>query len=125
MRPTAATADAARVTGQLAESQACRLLVDAGLRFVAANVRYKVGEIDLVMSDGEAMVFVEVRARCSVRFGGAAASVDHRKRLRLHRAANRYLLERFGQREWPACRFDVVAIEGGRMNWIRAAFDAA
>jgi putative endonuclease len=92
---------------------------------VAANVRYKVGELDLVMRDGSALVFIEVRTRRSLGFGGAAASVDHRKQLRLHRAANRFLLERFGQQRWPACRFDVVAFEAGRPNWIRAAFDAS
>jgi putative endonuclease len=92
---------------------------------VAANVRYKVGEIDLVMRDADTLVFVEVRSRGSSGFGGAAASIDHRKQLRLSRAANRYLLERFGQQRWPACRFDVVAYEAGRANWIRGAFDAA
>lgn len=91
---------------------------------MAANVRYKVGEIDLVMRDSGTLVFVEVRSRGSSSFGGAAGSVDHRKQLRLCRAANRYLLERFGQQRWPACRFDVVAFEAGRANWIRGAFDA-
>jgi putative endonuclease len=92
---------------------------------VAANVRYKVGELDLVMRDGATLVFIEVRSRRSLGFGGAAGSIDHRKQLRLRRAANRYLLERFGQQSWPACRFDVVAFEAGTANWIRAAFDAS
>ncbi len=90
---------------------------------VAGNVRYKVGELDLVMRDGATLVFVEVRSRSSSSFGGAAGSIDHRKRLRLSRAANLFLLERYGQQRWPACRFDVVAFEAGRPNWIRAAFD--
>jgi putative endonuclease len=92
---------------------------------VAANVRYKVGELDLVMRDGATLVFVEVRSRRSAGFGGAAGSIDRRKQLRLRRAANLFLLQRFGQRRWPACRFDVVAYEAGRPNWIRAAFGAA
>jgi putative endonuclease len=110
--------------GSDAEQAARRLLESAGLVHVAANVRYKVGELDLVMRDGDALVFIEVRARRSLRYGGAAASVGHHKRVRLHRAANRFLLERFGQHRWPACRFDVVAFEAGRPNWIKAAFDA-
>lgn len=125
MTPPSASPTAAQLAGQGAESRARRLLEEAGLRFVAANVRYKVGEIDLVMNDGEALVFVEVRSRASALFGGAAGSVDHRKRLRLQRAANRYLLDNFGQRAWPACRFDVIAFESGAPNWIRGAFDAA
>jgi putative endonuclease len=92
---------------------------------VAGNVRYKVGELDLVMRDGATLVFVEVRSRSSSGFGGAAGSIDLRKQLRLRRAANLFLLERFGQRRWPACRFDVVAIEAGRPDWIRAAFDGS
>lgn len=115
---------AAQRAGQKAEARARELLLQAGLRFVAANVRYKVGELDLVMKDREVLVFVEVRTRSSSAFGGAAGSIDWRKRLRLRHAANRYLLERFGQRAWPACRFDVIAFEAGEPNWIRAAFDA-
>jgi len=111
--------------GQAAEAEARRLMEDAGLACVAANVRYKVGELDLVMRDGAALVFVEVRTRSSQRFGGAAASVGHRKQLRLQRAAARFLLERFGQRAWPACRFDVIAFEAGTPHWIRGAFDTA
>ena len=118
-------ATARQIAGQDAESAARRLLEAAGLGFVAANVRYKVGELALVMRDGTTLVFVEVRARSSSAFGGAAGSIDQRKQWKLRRAANLFLLERYGQRRWPACRFDVVAFEAGRANWMRAAFDAA
>lgn len=122
MEPALLTA--AQLTGQGAESRARHLLEQSGLRFVAANFRCKVGELDLVMHDGSVLVFVEVRVRASVAFGGAAASIDRRKRLRLQRAANHYLLRQFGQQPWPACRFDVVAFEPGGPNWIRGAFDS-
>ena len=122
MSRAAAVPTAAQQTGYTAERAARRLLEQAGLEFVAGNVRYKAGEIDLVMRDDAALVFVEVRSRASRRFGGAAASIDHRKRLRLRRAANLFLLEHFGQRQWPACRFDVIAFEAGAPDWIRAAF---
>lgn len=85
-------------------------------------MRYRGGEIDLVMIDGTDFVFVEVRSRASARFGGAAASVDLRKQRRLALAAQLFLSGRFGPRAWPACRFDVVAIEGERLHWIRSAF---
>lgn len=107
--------------GQRAEGRARALLEAAGLAFIAANVRYKVGELDLVMADGETLVFVEVRERASLRFGGAAASIDARKRQRLQRAAERYLQQRAGARP-PPCRFDVVAFEAGVPHWIKAAF---
>ncbi len=112
----------AQQAGSVAELAARRLLEEAGLEYVAANVRYKAGEIDLVMRDDAALVFVEVRSRASRSYGGAAASIDRRKRLRLHRAASLFLLERFNQRQWPACRFDVIAFEAGAPNWIKAAF---
>lgn len=98
------------------------MLEQAGLRFVAANVRYKVGEIDLVMREGESLVFVEVRSRRSAAFGGAAASIGHRKRSRLRRAASCFLLSAYGQRAWPGCRFDAVVFDGGVPEWIRNAF---
>jgi len=115
---------AAQLSGSRAELDARRLLQEAGLSYVAANVRYKVGELDLVMTDGPALVFIEVRTRWSRGFGGAAASIDHRKRSRMQRAASRYLLEHFAQTAWPECRFDVVAFESGTPNWIKSAFDA-
>jgi len=66
-------------------------------------------------------VFVEVRARGDARFGGAAASVGTAKQRRIVLAARHYL------QRWPApppCRFDVVAIDGDRVDWLRGAFDA-
>jgi putative endonuclease len=108
-----------------AEARALAWLVERGLVPVDRNVRFRGGEIDLVMRDGAHWVFVEVRARRDARFGGAAASVDARKQRRIALAAQLYLLRRFGQRAWPPCRFDVLAFEAGEPRWIRAAFDAA
>jgi len=68
------------------------------------------------------LVFVEVRARGSTSFGGAAASVGVAKQRSLVFAAQRYLA-RFATP--PACRFDVVAIDGERLEWLQGAFDAA
>jgi putative endonuclease len=108
--------------GASAEARAEALLAARGLATVARNVRYRGGEIDLVMRDGDEWVFVEVRSRSRRTFGGAAASVDARKQARLALAANLFLLGRFGQRQWPPCRFDVVAFDGGHPEWIRGAF---
>jgi putative endonuclease len=107
--------------GAAAEAAACDYLVERGMRIVARNVRYQVGELDIVAADGALLVFVEVRRRANDHFGGAKASVSGAKRSRLVRAAQVYLLEHHGQR-WPACRFDVVAFESGRLEWIVDAF---
>ena len=114
---------AAQVSGSAAEEAAARFLAREGLRIVARNYRTRMGEIDLVASDGEMLVFVEVRRRSSARFGGAAESVDFRKRLRIESAA-RHFLARLGRE--PACRFDVVTLQGDSVHeWLRGAFETA
>lgn len=108
--------------GEAAERAAERHLVAMGCEVLDRNARYREGELDLVLRERDLVLFVEVRMRAGAGFGGAAASVDAFKRKRLARAAQRWLAERFGER-WPACRFDVVAVDGGgRIEWIRDAF---
>jgi len=125
---TAATAapGARKAAGDAAEDRALAHLLDAGLRLVARNYRTPGrggGEIDLVMRDGATLVFVEVRRRSRADFGGAAASVGFVKQRRIVFAARHFLLRLRGSP--PPCRFDVVAVEEGRIAWLRAAFDAA
>jgi len=74
-----------------------------------------------VTLDGEQLVFVEVRARANADFGGPAASVDWRKRKRLLRAA-RHFLSHHPAHARRVMRFDVVAVTGGDIEWIRDAF---
>lgn len=111
-------------TGAGYEQQARRLLERAGLVFVAANVRFRVGEIDLIMRDGETWVFVEVRYRRNDRFGGAAASVTRSKQQKLLKAAALWLNGRQCSFESARCRFDVVAITGAQIDWLPDAFTA-
>ena len=119
-RPERAPTARQRV-GAAAEAAACDHLVRHGLCIVGRNVRYRAGELDIVAVDGRTVVFVEVRRRSDMRFGGAGTSIDAAKRRRLARAAQCYLLQRFGER-WPACRFDVVAFDDDRCEWIIDAF---
>ena len=100
-------------------------LEHAGLTFVAANVRYRDGELDLVMRDTDGTIsFVEVRRRTRATHGGAAASVTPAKCRRLVAAASRFLAAH--RLDARPCRFDVVAIEGSdtspRIVWLRDAF---
>jgi len=126
-RAAATAAPGARkAAGDAAEDRALAHLLDAGLRLVARNYRTPGrggGEIDLVMRDGATLVFVEVRRRSRADFGGAAASVGFVKQRRIVFAARHFLLRLRGSP--PPCRFDVVAVEEGRIAWLRAAFDAA
>ncbi len=91
------------------------------MRLLARNVTCRGGEIDLVMRDRDgALVFVEVRARASSRYGGAAASIGQHKQRRILLAARYFLVTR-GVGE-SACRFDAVVFEGRRLVWLRDAF---
>jgi putative endonuclease len=122
--------DDRRGRGARVELLARAFLERRGLHAVAANANYRFGELDLVMLDGQTLVFVEVRfRRASVGsdFGGAAVSVDARKRRKLVIAAEQFLL---AHRDYArhACRFDVIAATGDpdapAFEWLRDAFRA-
>lgn len=115
--------------GDAGEARALHWLQQRGLRLVERNYRVARGpgrpggEVDLILRDRDGtLVFVEVRQRRDARAGGAAASVGIGKQRRIVYAAHHYL-QRFTAP--PPCRFDVVAIDGDSIEWLRAAFDAA
>lgn len=111
--------------GHAAETLACHHLEDHGLALVARNYRSRFGEIDLVMCEGETLVFVEVRSRANEQFGTAAETVGPRKQQRLRATAEHYL-QRHPQRSQKPCRFDIVAITNDgpapHIEWLRDAF---
>jgi putative endonuclease len=109
---------AKQTTGDEGEALAAQHLVRHGLRVLERNFRVKGGEIDLICRDGEMTVFVEVRRRANRDFGGAAASVGPAKQRRLILAARHWLAT---HGDIP-CRFDVVAIDGAQLDWIKSAF---
>lgn len=98
------------------EHVARRHLEQHGLTFVEANFTCKGGELDLIMRDGAMLVFVEVRQRADRDHGGAAASITPVKQARMACAAQVYLMR---YRQLPPCRFDVVAIDGGQLDWLK------
>ena len=115
------------VTGRAGEALARRYLEARGLRVLERNYRVARGrsrlggEIDLILLDTDGtLVFVEVRVRRGGMGGGAAASVNTAKRARLVYAARTYLSQ---MSRVPPCRFDVVAVDGDRVQWLKAAFD--
>ena len=102
--------------GREGEEAALAHLSAHGLQLVERNFLCKGGEIDLIMRDGAQLVFVEVRRRADMRHGGAAASVTPHKQRRMVHAAQLFL-QRY--RQLPPCRFDVVAIDAGRLAWLK------
>lgn len=116
-----------RARGAAVEHAALEYLRAAGLHEVARNVRMRSGELDLVMRDGDGLVFVEVRYRGNDQFGGGAESVDWNKQRKLVRAAELFLLRHPRWAQSP-CRFDIVDATGDpdapTLDWIRDAFRA-
>ncbi|WOZ78009.1 YraN family protein [Kosakonia sacchari] len=110
-------------TGDVWEGKARRLLESKGLHFIAANVRERGGEIDLIMRHGKTTVFIEVRYRKSARFGGAASSVTRAKQAKLLHTARLWLARHNGSFDTVDCRFDVVAFTENDVEWIPNAFN--
>lgn len=110
--------------GEGAEQLAAVFLQKQGLAIIERNWRGRFGEVDLIAKEGATLVFVEVRARRSNAFGGAAASISAAKQGRLTRTALQYLTT---LKHTPPCRFDAVLITGqdGTVEWIRDAFSAS
>ncbi len=102
--------------GRAGEQQALSYLLAQGLVLMETNYRRPYGEIDLIMQHGSTVVFVEVRLRRHSDYGSAADSIGVRKQQRLRRAAQTYL-KRYAR--MPPCRFDVIAIDGGKLSWLR------
>jgi putative endonuclease len=106
--------------GQQGEDDALEHLQAHGLVLIERNFLCKGGELDLIMRDGAHLVFIEVRRRRSRAFGGAAASITPAKQRRMKIAAQVFLLR---YRRLPPCRFDVVAIDGDSLQWLKNVLD--
>lgn len=104
--------------GRDGEELALAYLQERGLVLVEANFRCKPGEIDLIMREGETLVFVEVRQRAAGSTVSAAESIGPAKIRRIVRAAQVYLQ---GLNRVPPCRIDVVAIDGNALEWLKDA----
>lgn len=106
---------------------ALAFLVNQGLREVARNYRCRHGEIDLILNDGETLVFAEVRYRAAGALVSATESISHIKQRRLLASAEHYL-QRQDEADQRECRFDVLAVSGNgsspAVHWLRDAFQA-
>ena len=117
----------ARAIGERWERIAETFLRARGLTTVERNFHCRMGEIDLIMEDGDCLVFAEIRFRNSTRFGSGADSVTRSKQNRIILAARRYL-QCHDHRALQPCRFDVVSLSRTRgkvsVHWIQDAFSA-
>jgi putative endonuclease len=114
-----------QAVGAFGERLAERTLVDAGMTLLVRNWRCRDGEIDLILRDGDDVVFCEVKTRRGAAFGTPAEAIDHRKVRRLRRLAAQWLTTA-GVRPREV-RFDLVSVlcpPGGPpvVEHVRAAF---
>jgi putative endonuclease len=109
--------------GQAAEDRATQHLEQAGYRILLRNFRCRRGEIDIVAQRARLLVLAEVRLRTRADYGGAAASITHRKRQRIINTA-RYLLCREPTLRRLTVRFDTLLLNSveGEIDWIEDAF---
>ena len=108
-------------TGRLGEEKAARYLKKSGCRVLERNVLFRGGELDIVARDGGVLVFVEVKTRAEGALVTGAEAVDRGKARRTIRAARMYLAAH--PEETGPARFDVIAVDGGRVTHIKNAFD--
>jgi len=97
-----------RRLGIAGEEMALSYLLEQGCRLLEKNYRCRFGEIDLIVEDGNTVVFVEVKTRSSYLFGLPQEAVGRSKRVKIRRLAQNFLLSR-GLEE-KSIRFDVIAV---------------
>lgn len=116
-----------REAGNKGEELAVQFLKRKKLKIIERSYQVKAGEIDIIAKERQTYCFIEVKSRSSDKFGKAIEAIDHKKRIRITRAALWYLQSKH-LTESP-CRFDVVAIqypEDGQppeIQWIQNAFE--
>jgi len=114
-----------RIFGNYWEGVALDYLKKHSLKKIQRNFNSKVGEIDLIMTDNDFLIFVEVKYRKNDAWVSAAQAVTKTKQRRIIKAAQIFLLKHKEYQKWNA-RFDVVSIQGSKqnpeINWIQSAF---
>lgn len=110
-----------RQKGAQKEQQVCAYLLSKGINITECNFRCRQGEIDIIGYEGEYLVFFEVKYRSGQSRGSASEAVGSAKQKRICRVADYYrVLHHCG--DSTPIRFDVVAIDGEKLTWIRNAF---
>ena len=109
------------IRGSRYEEQALAYLKKHHLKLIAKNFHAKTGEIDLIMVENQTIVFVEVRYRKSADYGSSLESINYTKQQKIKKTAQ-YFLYRHAVYQKHMARFDVIAIDGDKLEWVKAAF---
>lgn len=107
-------------TGFFGENAAAEYLREKGMILLAHRYRAKPGEIDLIMKDGDTVVFVEVKTRLTGEAGWGLSAVNAAKQRRITRAATVWMMENHCMN--ALVRFDLVEVHGSEILHIPNAF---
>lgn len=110
-----------RMIGTEGEQQAAAHLRKKKYKIIETNFSSRFGEIDIIAKEGNTLVFVEVKKRKDISFGGGAAAVTYSKQKKIILTATAYMQKNDIQ---SAVRFDVIEINNGNINHIENAFFA-
>lgn len=109
-----------RMLGTQKECLAAEYLQKQGMQILERNFRCRLGEIDVIARDGDTLVFTEVKYRKNDRYGSPLEAVNFRKQSTIRKVAEYYLL--CNPMDRMAVRFDVIGIQGDKLEHIRNAF---
>lgn len=111
-----------RIVGKEFEKIAEEFLIRKGCRILHRNYNCKMGEIDIIASDGNVLCFTEVKYRSTGQSGYAEEAVDYKKQKKICRTSDFFRYEKRIS-EYVPMRFDVIAINDSSVHWIKNAFD--
>lgn len=109
-----------RIKGDIGENKAVMYLTDKGYEILETNYKNKLGEIDIIAKDGERIVFVEVKARATAKYGYPREAVNEYKQRKIKMVAESYLKSKRLLNSY--IRFDVIEILAGNITHLIAAF---
>ena len=109
-----------KLLGRIGENKAIKHLKKLGYKILEKNFKTKLGEIDIIAEDKETLVFIEVKTRSSLSFGAPSEAVNRKKQEKYFLVAEEYLIKTGNEER--ICRFDVIEIEGEKINLIKDAF---
>ena len=110
-----------RKIGSAYEDLACERLEAEGMQILARNYRVRIGEIDIIARDQEELVFIEVKYRSSLDYGGAEYAIPPAKQRTIRRVAAWYMSQNHIRPD-SFCRFDAILIDGEDVTHIRNAW---
>ncbi|MBE5939930.1 MAG: YraN family protein [Lachnospiraceae bacterium] len=110
-----------RKIGLKYENEVRMFLEKEGYKILCTNFFSKFGEIDIIAKEDSIYVFIEVKYRSSILCGYGEEAVDYRKQKRMYYGAM-YYLHKYGIAQETPCRFDVIAVNDGKISHIKNAF---